>query len=81
MERLPGALRPEPDLEAIFLHRLDGARDTFLVPIDLAYELVGRLRLAWKGVSGGPEVGGEIARFLATLRDRAGAAGEEASHA
>ena len=70
-ERLPAAGRLEPDLEALLLHRLEGARDAFLVPIDLAYELVGRLRLAWTGISGGPAVRREINGFLTRLRERA----------
>jgi hypothetical protein len=80
-ERLPSAGRLEPDLQALLLHRLEGARDAFLVPIDLAYDLVGRLRLAWTGMFGGPEVRREIAGFLERLRERAQPGEEDSPHA
>jgi hypothetical protein len=66
----------EPDVEAFLVnrvnHRLGGEAQYFLVPIDSCYELVGLIRLHWKGLSGGAEVWQRIAEFFATLRARAG---------
>ncbi|RPJ50482.1 MAG: hypothetical protein EHM21_04875, partial [Chloroflexi bacterium] len=41
-----------PDVEALLVNRLKGAREYFLAPIDKCYELVGLIRLNWKGLSG-----------------------------
>jgi len=60
-----------PDVEALLIHRIRGAREQFLVPIDDCYRLVGLVRLHWKGLSGGEAVWKEIARFFAGLRRRA----------
>lgn len=71
----PLASAPEPDVEALLIRRhstSDGA-DTFeclLVPIDACYELVGMVRLYWKGFSGGAEVWTAIDDFFAGLRER-----------
>jgi hypothetical protein len=60
-----------PDVEAVLL-RKDGERfDGFLVPIDVCYHLVGRIRLAWKGFDGGEEVRRELAAFFEGLARRA----------
>jgi hypothetical protein len=73
-DRLSGAyplLRaPEPDLEGIFVSRTDAGIEAYLVPISLCYELVGRVRLAWRGLDGGEEVREALASFLANLRTR-----------
>lgn len=42
--------------------------ECFLVPIDACYELAGRVRLHWRGFSGGEGVWQEIAAFFASLR-------------
>lgn len=61
----------EPDVEAVLVNRVRGAREHFLVPIDECYKLVGLMRLNWRGLSGGNEVWVEIARFFEELRGRA----------
>lgn len=80
---LAGALTP--DVEALLVRRpekrgADGAGhsgdaadggDCYLVPVDLAYELVGRLRLHWTGFDGGAEARSELADFFARLAQRA----------
>ncbi|HUK70913.1 MAG TPA: DUF5947 family protein [Streptosporangiaceae bacterium] len=69
----------EPDVEAILICRTDGNIEYFLVPIDACYELVGRMRLQWRGFDGGAEARASIERFLADVRERAGLyAGEPA---
>jgi Family of unknown function (DUF5947) len=62
----------EPDVEALLVNRTAGARDHFLVPIDDCYSLVALVRTHWKGLAGGPEVRGELARFFERLRAHAG---------
>jgi hypothetical protein len=63
----------EPDVEALLINRVrnrSGAdyREHFIVPIDTCYELVGLIRLKWRGLSGGEEVWQAIADFFADLR-------------
>ena len=62
----------EADVEALLVHRLDGARgrapEGFVVSVDRCYELVGLLRRHWRGLSGGPEAGAAIEAFFERLR-------------
>lgn len=60
------------DVQALLIRRTPGASDAIVVPIDRAFELVGRLRLHWKGISGGSEVQEEIHRFFQSLDERSG---------
>jgi Family of unknown function (DUF5947) len=61
----------EPDVEALLAHRLGPAREYYRVSIDHCYELVGLIRLHWRGLSGGTEVWKELARFFAGLKGHA----------
>ena len=45
--------------------------ECYVVPIDLCYELVGRLRRIWRGFDGGQEAHDEIDGFFDRLRERA----------
>ena len=45
--------------------------EALIVPIDACYELVGRIRRAWRGFTGGDEVWLEIDRFFARAMERA----------
>ncbi|MEW2555283.1 DUF5947 family protein [Streptomyces zhihengii] len=67
--RLAGLL--EPDTEALLMRRHDGRSECFLVPVDLCYELVGRMRLRWQGFDGGAEARADLDDFFARVRDRA----------
>jgi hypothetical protein len=60
-----------PDVEALLVYgRLGAARfEAFLAPIDVCYELVGRVRHGWRGVGGGA-VWREIDESFAGLRAR-----------
>ena len=69
-KRNPILQQMEPDVEALLVNRLRGAREHFLVPIDECYRLVGLLRAYWKGLSGGREVWQEIERFFTALKER-----------
>lgn len=61
----------EPDTEALLLRRTAGRIDCYLVPIDVCYELVGRLRLCWHGFDGGAEARAELDGFFGRLAERA----------
>jgi hypothetical protein len=63
--------QPEPDVEAVLISRGEAGIEYFLVPIDACYELVGRMRLQWRGFDGGSEARASIAAFLDTARSRA----------
>jgi hypothetical protein len=63
----PTVADAEPDVEALLVDRDSGA---YLVPIDACYELVGLVRLHWKGFDGGEEAWARIEAFFAVLRDR-----------
>jgi hypothetical protein len=64
-----GVLRP--DVEALLVRRTDGPRGScHLVPIDACYELVGRLRLLWRGFDGGQEAHRAMDDFFASVAAR-----------
>jgi Family of unknown function (DUF5947) len=56
-----------PDVEALLLRRHDGRVTCNLVPIDACYELVGRLRLLWRGFDGGREAHDAMEAFFADV--------------
>jgi hypothetical protein len=60
----------EPDVEALLVNRARGARQHFLVPIEDPYQLVGLIRMRWRGLSGGEEVWRQIDDFYAQLEAR-----------
>ncbi len=68
----------EPDVEALLVNRVKGARDYYLVPIDECYKLVGLIRAGWRGLSGGAEVWAEIGRFFDGLKAASPRTGEAA---
>jgi hypothetical protein len=61
----------EPDVEAVLIHSTADTVACLLVPIDVCYELVGLVRVYWKGFDGGQEAHEEIDAFFARLRARA----------
>ncbi|WP_371495177.1 DUF5947 family protein [Kitasatospora sp. NBC_00374] len=67
----PLAALLQPDVEALLLRREQGRGECFLVPIDVCYELVGRMRLTWQGFDGGAEARAELAAFFDNVRARA----------
>jgi hypothetical protein len=66
----PLAAALEPDVEALIVHRGRDGDESYLVPIDACYELVGRVRLHWTGFDGGPEARADIAAFFEQVRAR-----------
>ncbi|MFD6892219.1 DUF5947 family protein [Streptomyces sp. NPDC059957] len=67
--RLAGLL--EPDVEALLLHRAQGRTSCHLVPIDICYELVGRMRMLWQGFDGGAEAREALHVFFERVERRA----------
>jgi hypothetical protein len=61
----------EPDVEALLINRVSGARDHYIAPIDRCFELVGLIRISWRGLSGGKEVWERIDAFFTELRGAA----------
>jgi hypothetical protein len=68
VNRLAAALTP--DVEALIVRRDREHDETYLVPIDVCYELVGRLRMHWTGFDGGPEARADIDAFFDRVRTR-----------
>jgi hypothetical protein len=61
----------EPDVEAVLVDRVRGARRQWLVPISDCYELVGLIRTHWRGLTGGRDVWEQLDAFFANLDRRA----------
>jgi len=66
----PGFSSATPDVEALLLRRAEERTACYLVPIDACYELVGLVKMHWRGFSGGEVVWNEIDRFFTTLEER-----------
>ena len=63
----------EPDVEGLIVDRLAQPARYAVAPIDECYRLVGLIRTAWQGISGGPNVQAAVESFFAELRTKAGA--------
>jgi hypothetical protein len=61
-----------PDVEAVLVRRAAAGFESYLVPIDACYQLVGLVRLHWRGFDGGEEAWREIDGFFDRLRQRCG---------
>jgi hypothetical protein len=48
-----------------------GGTECYIVPIDACYELVGHLRLLWRGFDGGSEANRKLDEFFADVAARA----------
>jgi hypothetical protein len=60
--------RIEPDVEALLVNRVETKREYYLAPIDVCFQLVGLIRVHWRGLSGGDLVWGEIEKFFSRLQ-------------
>jgi hypothetical protein len=58
----------EPDVEALLVNRMNGARDYHRVPIDECYRLVGLIKTHWRGLSGGAELWKQFTLFFQELK-------------
>jgi hypothetical protein len=61
----------EPDAEALVVDRLAQPRRYAIAPIDECYRLVGLVRTAWQGISGGDGVRHAVDGFFAELERKA----------
>lgn len=59
--------RMQPDVEALLVNRVR-IPAYYLAPIDVCYELVGLIRMHWKGFSGSEEVWAKLDDFFARLK-------------
>lgn len=59
------------DVEALLVRRDQDRMDALIVPIDACYELVGVIRIAWRGFHGGDELHRHVDSFFARARERA----------
>ena len=67
----PRLAAAQADVEAILVRKAPGGFECFLVPIDVCYELVGRVRKLWKGFDGGQELWADLDAFFEEIRLRA----------
>lgn len=56
------------DVETLLINRVGEAREYFIAPIDVCFELVGLIRVHWRGLSGGDKVWREIDAFFTRLK-------------
>lgn len=61
------------DVEALLVRRRGGEYSCFIVPVDVCYELVGRIRSHWTGLSGGERVRNEVDGLFASILQKSGA--------
>ncbi|MBI5012556.1 MAG: hypothetical protein HZC06_07425, partial [Methylocystis sp.] len=59
----------DPDVEALLVNRMNGAREYYLVSIDRCYALIGLIRKHWRGLSGGAEVWEAVRDYFTNLQD------------
>ena len=61
----------EADAEALVINRMAEPPQHAIVPIDIAYQLVGVVKASWEGISGGAATEAAVARYFAGLREPA----------
>jgi hypothetical protein len=66
----PGLTTLKVDVEALLVRSVDQRVEAFLVPIDVCYELVGHLRMLWRGFDGGQDVRRRLDEFFDQVRSR-----------
>ena len=72
LEANPGLGTVLPDVEALLVRgtREDEGFSCHVVPIDTCYELVGRMRMTWRGFDGGQEARETLEEFFAMVDAR-----------
>ena len=53
----------EDEVQALLVNRVRGAHRQWIVGIDVCYELVGLIRMHWRGFTGGTDVWRELDKF------------------
>ena len=73
VEANPELATMQPDVEAFLVRsqKGQGGADCYIVPIDACYELVGHLRLLWRGFDGGAEANEKLHDFFDDVERRA----------
>ncbi len=66
----------EADVEALLINRVQNAHEYYIVPIDACYQLVGLIRVSWKGLSGGTEAREAISGFFEGIRAKSRVGGD-----
>ena len=74
----PALGRLKPDVEALLVNRIRGAREYYRAPIDECFKLVGLIRTHWRGLSGGKEAWEQIAQYFVGLKAKANVARADA---
>ena len=67
----PGLQDLEPEIEGLIVNRLSEPPQYAVAPVDECYRLVGLIKSAWQGISGGPTVVAAVESFFAELETRA----------
>jgi hypothetical protein len=57
----------QPEVEALVVNRVHGRREAYRLSIDHCFTLAGTMRNQWHGLSGGPKVWDEIARYFDSI--------------
>lgn len=80
-DREPLIASLKPDVEAVLVYRPKhgNTSHSYIVPIDVCYELVGLVRSKWSGIQGGDEVQAAIDSFFERIEQRAADYAIEAS--
>lgn len=66
-ERNPRLSTMQSDVEAFLVNRVGAKREYYIVPIDICFELVGLIRVHWRGLSGGDVVWRQVETFFVRL--------------
>lgn len=59
---------PRPRVEALLVNTVGGRSEAWIVPVSDCYRLVGIVRQAWEGLSGGTRVWAAVEEFFEQLR-------------
>lgn len=63
----PSLHRMRRGVEALLINRIGEAREHYIAPIDRCFELVGLIRINWRGLSGGQDVWQRVGDYFATM--------------
>lgn len=61
-----------PDIEALLIYEKEDSIILYRLSIDLCFQLIGLIRMHWRGFSGGADVYREISQFFENLDSRTG---------
>ena len=64
----PSLRRLHAGVEALLINRIGEAREHYLAPIDRCFELVGLIRVHWRGLSGGQDVWQHVNEYFDEMR-------------